>query len=102
MSSQLSTIARMTGDILDKVLSKIKVQLRSKGRSVLLFMDNAECHPPESAEKYCNIKIVFLLANTTLVLQSLSLGVIKNFKVCYFYEVCFWPELKIVQMHQSC
>ena len=75
--------AWMSGDILHKVLLKIDKQLKSKGRSVILFMDNAGCHPPDIKEKYNNIKIIFLPPNTTSVLQPLDHGIIKNFKVYY-------------------
>ena len=37
--------AWMTGDILDNVLSKLNAKMKKDGRKVLLFMDNAGCHP---------------------------------------------------------
>ena len=59
----------MTGEILDTVLSKLSQQLRSKGCSIALLMDNAGCHPPEIKHKYRNFKMVFLPPNTTAKLQ---------------------------------
>ena len=73
----------MSGEILHKILSKIDARLKSNGRSVILFMDNAGCHPPDLNEKYSNIRIVYLPPNTTSMLQPLDLGIIKNFKVYY-------------------
>ena len=49
--------AWMTGDILQKVLSTVNKKLSQRGRSVLLFLDNAGCHPPHM--NFSNIKIVF-------------------------------------------
>ena len=73
----------MTRDILSDVLVKINRKLKKKGRSVLLFMDNAGCHPADLKDKFSNIKIAFLPANMTSKLQPLDLGIIMNFKVHY-------------------
>ena len=75
--------AWMTGEILDNVLSSLNHKIRTEGRSVLLFLDNAGCHPEDLRNKYSNIKIVFLPDNTTSRLQPLDLGIIQNFKVHY-------------------
>ena len=75
--------AWMTGEILDKVLSKINRTLRVNGLSVLLLMDNAGCHPQDLQHKYTKIMIVFLPPNATSILQPLNLGIIINFKLHY-------------------
>ena len=66
--------------ILHDVLQKI---LKRSQQSVLLLMDNAGCHPENIRGKFSNIKVVFLPANTTSMLQPLDLWIIKNFKVYY-------------------
>ena len=75
--------AWMTGDILEAILTKLNRRLSSSNRKILLFMDNAGCHPDDLSGKFSNINICFLPANTTSTLQPLDLGVIQNFKVHY-------------------
>ena len=73
----------MTGDILDKIPTKLNHRLSARHQSILLLMDNVGCHPPEYKEKYSNIKETFLSPNTTSKVQPFDLGIIQNFKVYY-------------------
>lgn len=73
----------MNGDILCDVLKSIKQKLKRNRQSILLFMDNAGCIPPDLEESYSNIKVMFLPPNTTSKLQLLDLGIIINFKPHY-------------------
>ena len=57
--------------------------MKLENQNVLLFLDNAPVHPKNLVGKYSNIKIVFFPKNTTLRLQSLDAGIIKNFQVKY-------------------
>ena len=55
--------------------------MRTQDRHILLFLDNAPCHPP--VDSLTNIKLVFLPANTTSILQPLDQGIIQNLKLHY-------------------
>ena len=73
----------MTSEIMDAVLTKINDKVAAAKRNILLFMDNAPCHPENFAVSYSNIQEVFLPKNTTSRLQPLDPGIIRNFKVKY-------------------
>ena len=73
----------MDFNILDEVLSKLNRKLARKQRNVILFLNNAPCHPPDMKGKYDHIKIVFFPANCTSRLQPLDLGIIQAFKLKY-------------------
>ena len=72
--------AWMTGDIMNAILSKVNWQMICASRKILLFLDNAGCHPQELRDRFSNIQVCFLPANTTSTLQPLDLGIMNNFK----------------------
>ena len=51
----------MTGEILDSYLTAFNSKMKAERRCILLFLDNAGCHPENLQDKYSNIKIVFFL-----------------------------------------
>ena len=75
--------AWMDFNILDDVLSKLNRKLARENRNVILFLDNAPCHPPDMKGKYDHIKIVFFPPNCTSRLQPLDLGIIQTIKHKY-------------------
>ena len=66
----------MTSEIFETVLSKLNRKLVFENRKVILFLDNATCHPESMDDKFSKIKIVFLPKNTTSRLQPLDAGII--------------------------
>ena len=55
----------------------------SQNRNVILFIDNAPCHPPDLKGKFSNINVCFLTKNATSRPQPLNAGIIQNFEVKY-------------------
>ena len=49
----------MTTEIMTSILGKINRQMEVAKRKIILFMDNAPCHPESLSERYSNIKVVF-------------------------------------------
>ena len=75
--------AWMTSELMQAILQGLNRRFVAKKRKILLFMDNAPCHPVDLDGMFSNIKVVFLPKNTTSRLQPLDAGIIKNFKVFY-------------------
>ena len=73
----------MTTEIMASVLGKINRQMDVAKRKILLFMDNAPCHPESLSERYSNIKVVLLPKNTNSRFQPLDAGIIRNLKLKY-------------------
>ena len=69
----------MRADILTQILNKLNNRLQQEHRNIILFMDNAPCHPRDL--KFSNIKIAWLPCNTTSKAQPLDAGIIKVWKV---------------------
>ena len=73
----------MTSEVMAAVLARFNRKLLFEDRKVILFLDNATCHPESLIDQFSQIKIVFLPKNTTSRLQPLDAGIIQNFKVKY-------------------
>lgn len=73
----------MNSDIFQTIHTRLNRKLEAEDRKVILFLDNATCHPEDLQDQFSNIKIVFLPKNTTSRLQPLDAGIIRNFKVKY-------------------
>jgi ABC-type phosphate transport system auxiliary subunit len=52
-------------------------KMKEKNRNVILFLDNATCHPKVTLS---NVKIAWFPANATSVLQPMVMGDIYTFK----------------------
>ena len=76
--------AWMIGTILHDVLRKFNCHLKRTKRSILLLMDNAGCHLEDVKGKFSNIKVIFLPANTTSMLQPLDFGISRIITESYF------------------
>ena len=57
--------AWMNTEIMATILSKLNRQLKGNDRHILLFMDNAPCHPQTLSGQFLNISVQFLPKNTT-------------------------------------
>ena len=72
--------AWMTSQIMEEWLTAFNGRMKMQNRHVLLFLDNATCHPHI---KLSNVRLAWFPANTTSVSQPMDQGIIRNVKVHY-------------------
>lgn len=73
--------AWMTQGIMTEWLQELNKNMKRQKRKIILFMDNAKCHPVNN--NFSNVKVVFLPPNTTAFCQPLDQGIIQAFKLRY-------------------
>ena len=56
----------MSSEVMEAVLARFNRKLVFEDRKVILFLDNAMCHPESMIDQFLQIKIIFLPNNTTL------------------------------------
>ena len=70
----------MTSPTFEDWLTRFNNHMKRQKRRILLFLDNATCHP---ALTLSNIKLQFLPPNSTSKVQPLNQGIIKALKARY-------------------
>ena len=73
----------MTSEVMEAVMARFNRRFVFEDRKIILFLDNATCHPESMIGQFSEIKIIFLPKNATSRLQPLYAGIIQNFKVKY-------------------
>ena len=68
---------------MESILSRLDRKMCTERCKVVLFWDNATCHPETLQTSLINIKLTFLLKNTRSPVQPLDAGSIRNFKHKY-------------------
>jgi hypothetical protein len=72
--------AWMTVATMEEWLNMFNAKMKKENTNAIMFLDNATCHPKVTLS---NVKIAWLPANATSVLQPMDMGVIYTFKSHY-------------------
>ena len=65
------------------VLTKLNSKMKRENRHIILFLDNASCHPSSLKGMFSNVQMKFLPKNTISRTQPLDAGIIKTWKMYY-------------------
>ena len=60
----------MNSDIMESILQRLDRRMNQEKRKVILFWDNAKCHPETAQAGLKNTKLVFLPKNTTACIKT--------------------------------
>ena len=55
----------MASEIFAEILSRLNRRMDCEGHHILLFLDNAPCHPSSLIDRFWNMKMAFLSKKTT-------------------------------------
>lgn len=61
----------MNAKIMNELLEKLNGRMRRELRQIILFLDNAGCHPVVLQEMFSNIKVIFLPRGFNLLMLEL-------------------------------
>ena len=75
--------AWMRTEIMSNVITNLNSKMKRENRHIILFLDNASCHPSSLKGMFSNVQIEFLPKNTTSRTQPLDAGIIKTWKMYY-------------------
>ena len=70
-------------EIMEDVLRLLDCKVWAGRRKIILFLDNAPCHPKSLQNSFKNIKLIFLPECITSELQPFDADVIRAFKCTY-------------------
>ena len=88
--------AWMRTEIMVNVLTKLNGRLKREGSTIILFLDNAPCHPHELKGQFSNITLAFLPKNTTS--NTINCGRLRLEESCFALYVAKWVKKSQVRL----
>ena len=76
--------AWMQSSIWNEYLKLLNKRMEKLNKKILLLINNAPVHTIENSSLLINIRVYYLLLNTTAHLQFADVRIINSFKVCIY------------------